>query len=294
MGWCCPPGKTVPKGVSLRARLLIVELARGDVDLPTLSALQQAARAGELAQAMAGFLQWLAGRMDDLKASLPDKVRALRDKTLAEGWAVSHPRAAEMHASLFVGAGLFLARYAVEIGALTAEEANTTLNRYSAALKEALQRQGDFVKESDEGERFLALLRAALSSGRAHLADSNTQGPPDVRAHGWGWRGAPDNPDDKGLMRAMGDGIGWVCAKAGQAWLNPDAAYAAAQGLAREQGETLTTSAPSLWRMFQERGWLAAVESSKSGKPRTTVKRTIAGTEKRCLVLSAQLFEDCE
>lgn len=284
-------GEDVPKGVSLRARLLIVELARGDVDLARLSALQQAARDGELAQAMAGFLQWLAGRMDDLKASLPDKVRALRDKTLAEGWATSHPRAAEMHASLFVGAGLFVARYAVEIGAMTAEEAGGILNHYSVALRAALERQGDFVKESDEGERFLALLRAALSSGRAHLADSNTQGAPDVRPHGWGWRGAPDKPDDQ---RAMGDCIGWVSAKLGQAWLNPDAAYAAAQELARAQGETLTTSAPSLWRMFQERGWLASVEPSKSGKPITTVKRVIGGNSKRCLVLSAPLLESVE
>jgi hypothetical protein len=50
-------GGDVPKGHSLRARLLVVEVERDDVDVARLTRCQQRAAAGLYAQAMAGYLQ---------------------------------------------------------------------------------------------------------------------------------------------------------------------------------------------------------------------------------------------
>ena len=62
-----------PSGQSLRARLLVVEVTPGDIDTAVLSRIQRDAGDGVLATAMAGYVQWLAPRIDDLRRTLPDR-----------------------------------------------------------------------------------------------------------------------------------------------------------------------------------------------------------------------------
>src|SRR5262249_6141580 len=52
-------GEDVPRGQSLRARLLVMELAPGELDWARLTACQGDAAAGLYAQALAGYLRWL-------------------------------------------------------------------------------------------------------------------------------------------------------------------------------------------------------------------------------------------
>lgn len=59
-------GEDVPRGHSLRARLWTVEIKRRDVNLQILSELQQMATDGALAMVMAGYIEWLAGRIDEI------------------------------------------------------------------------------------------------------------------------------------------------------------------------------------------------------------------------------------
>ena len=73
-------GEDIPSGQSLRARMLVLELAPGDVDTDVLSRAQQDAGGGVLAKAMAGYLQWLAPRVDELRRRLAERQRALRDE----------------------------------------------------------------------------------------------------------------------------------------------------------------------------------------------------------------------
>jgi hypothetical protein len=55
-------GKDVPRGQSLRGRLLICHLDRGALDWTALTSAQQRADGGHYAQALAGFVIHLAGR----------------------------------------------------------------------------------------------------------------------------------------------------------------------------------------------------------------------------------------
>ena len=52
-------GEEVPRGQSIRARLLIVNVAPGDVDPATLSECQRAGQQGQLAASVGGFLCWV-------------------------------------------------------------------------------------------------------------------------------------------------------------------------------------------------------------------------------------------
>jgi hypothetical protein len=61
-------GEEVPRGHSLRARLLIVQVAPEDVNREILTQCQNAGLTGQLAAAMGGFLVWVAGQYEELQA----------------------------------------------------------------------------------------------------------------------------------------------------------------------------------------------------------------------------------
>src|SRR5262249_11974368 len=69
-------GEEVPRGQSLRARLVILEVARGDIDRVRLTACQRDAAAGLYAMAMAGYLHWVAPRYEQIK----ERLRQERDE----------------------------------------------------------------------------------------------------------------------------------------------------------------------------------------------------------------------
>jgi len=63
-------GEERPSGESLIARMLLVEVTPGDIDPKRLSACQRDAAGGLYAQAMAGYIQWLAPRLDQVRAEM--------------------------------------------------------------------------------------------------------------------------------------------------------------------------------------------------------------------------------
>lgn len=283
-------GEDLPKGQSLLGRLLILELTRADVDTTTLTRLQNAADAGQLAGFMAAYLQWLAPRLDDLKKQFPQTVTHLRNAAIRDGLASSHPRAPEIYANLVAGAEL-LFDFLTDAGALDSETSSGTLLDIERYLQGAFTEQGAYQHEQDETERFLDLLRASFASGNAHIACRLNQGPPPSRPHAWGWRSdAVDLNGDK-IHKPVGDCIGWYCDKQREVWLEQNAAFAVAQRLAKTQGDTILLSAAGLWRRMNERGAILATETRPNGTKQLTVKRMIGGRAKRVMVLSADLIE---
>ena len=193
-GMLISTGEEIPSGQSLRARLLVLELTPGDITAVALSSAQAAATNGLLAAAMAGYLCWLASRIDDLKAALPERRRTLRD-TLAQG--IDHRRTPDVAASLIVGWEIFL-RFAEESGAISRIDADALLSRVRAAVTDSADVQRAHQAGEEPARRFLALLAAAISSGRAHLADADSGTHPNDAAS-WGWQlHAVDSGQDRG------------------------------------------------------------------------------------------------
>ncbi len=90
-------GEDIPRGQSLRARALILELSPGDIDLARLTRAQTEASEGRFAQAMAGYVQWLAPQIENLKAETPERLRGLRAR--AREHPVYHDRTPDIVAS---------------------------------------------------------------------------------------------------------------------------------------------------------------------------------------------------
>jgi hypothetical protein len=73
-------GEEVPRGHSLRARLLIVEIGPGHVDRARLNQCQRAGQQGNLSAAMGAFLGWIASQYEELQWRLQTRARELRSK----------------------------------------------------------------------------------------------------------------------------------------------------------------------------------------------------------------------
>lgn len=267
-------GEDVPRGESLRARMLVLELSPGSLDWERLSGAQKDAARGLYAQAMAGFVKWLAARYDAVQAGLKDETSELRQQACQSA---AHRRTPDIVANLAVGLRYYLA-FAQEAGALTAGEADALWERGWQALGQAAALQSGHQAAEEPTRRFLELLAAAIASGRAHVAGPDG-GPPD-EPQAWGWRhvvvGTGDNEREE--WRPQGHLVGWVDAE--DLYLEPQASYAEAQALAREAGDTLAVSPRTLHKRLDERRLLA---SKDEGRERLTVRQTLG--ERRRAVL---------
>jgi hypothetical protein len=160
-------GEQVPRGQSLRARMLMVERRPAEVDRVVLSACQNAARKGRLAAAMGASLRWTAERYEEMQRRLRTRVRELRSLAVPSG---SHGRLRAALAELQSGWEIWL-QFAFEAGAIGSEEQVELAHRMSRALDELAAQQARNQVANGPALRFVALLKAALAGGRAHVAD---------------------------------------------------------------------------------------------------------------------------
>jgi hypothetical protein len=265
-------GEDVPPGQSLRGRILVLEVSPGDVSLARLTPHQQAAAAGRFAAALAGFIRWLASQYGELRDRLPGERAALRDRTVA---GTGSPRTPGIVADLALGLEYYLA-FAAEAGAITAAVRDDLARRCWVALGEAAAAQAAHVQAAEPCGQFLRLLAGVIASGRGHLAGPDGQAPDHPER--WGWRrvtvGGGEHSRDE--WRSQGHGVGWVDGE--DVFLEPEAAYAQAQELAREQGDGLAVSARTLWRHMDERGLLASRDGPRQ---RYTIRRRLGGHDRR-------------
>jgi hypothetical protein len=120
-------GEDLPRGQSLTARLLSLELVKEDTDPAKLTICQQNAATGKYAQTFAAFIRWLAPQYDTIRGRLAREAAALRDTVQATG---AHARTPGIIADLALGLKHFLA-FALEAGALTQAEVDTLKRRAS-------------------------------------------------------------------------------------------------------------------------------------------------------------------
>lgn len=246
-------GECDPRRRSALGRSLIIEFTPGMINFDNLKRCHDAACAGHYAMTISCYAKYLAapGRLDARRQEL---------RRLASGYQAAalkhtpgcHPRQAEAVAELIAAWRLFLG-FAVAQGALTRNRADAHVDKVRGQLFDLLAVQASIQTESDPGEIFLDLVRSLLASKRAVLnATDGTMPPVDIAgACGWerveistkvgpvrDWQPAP------GSAR-----IGWV--DDDHVYLDPAAAYAAAEKLARETRQVLGTQRQTLARLAE-------------------------------------------
>ena len=265
-------GEDVPKGQSLRARLSVIHIREGDVDWDLLSRLQRDAEKGHFAQAMSGYIQWLAQRYATLRSEFKSRVAEIRGE---RGDPEKHRRTSDIEAQLLVAMGHFL-DFAQEVGAVHADERERLWQRAFRAIRELADSQVDQRSDSEPAQRFISLVSSAISTQRVHVANQ-WGGPPDDPSS-WGWRRVASNlqvqDENADLWLPQGKLIGWLDGE--ELYLDPNSAFAEVQRLARQQDEPMTVTLQSLGRRLDERGLLASTER-RGNKRSMKVRRTLQG-----------------
>jgi hypothetical protein len=275
-GMILSTGEDVPRGESLRARLLVLQVAQGDIHLSALTPYQVAAARGDYAQAMSAYIRWLAPQYEAIRGRIAQERAELRDRAVSLG---GHARTPGIVADLALGWKYFL-DFAVEVGAITqAERDQTAKSVWQALLASAGQQEAEIAAQ-DPAARFLELLASCVASCRAYVADRLGDAPDEACA--WGWRSETVGVGDKAetRLRPQGKQLGWLDNE--DLYLDPDASYAEVQRLAEEHGDRIPLSSRQLQKRLKERGLLVSMEKGKN-----VTRRTLQGRERCVLHLRA-------
>jgi hypothetical protein len=262
-------GEQVAPGRSIRARLLVVEVGPGEVDRTALSNCQRAGQEGQFTVAMGEYLKWIAGRYEELQERQTSRVQQIRRE--GRGRSI-HARLPTALAELQSGWEIFLA-FAVNAAAIGMKERQELEDRMERALAEVAERQAKYQLGSDPASMFICLLKTALSSGHAHVAE-RAGGTPQGNATVCGWRHEPNGQ----RFVPQGARIGWIDGE--DLFLEPAISFKAAQALGG--AETLQVSEQTLRRRLHDRGLLASIDP---GREMLTVRRTLAGRPRQVLHL---------
>jgi hypothetical protein len=273
-------GEDVPKGHSIRARLVLVEITRNDIEKTLLDKCQQHGSDGLYAAALRAYIEWLAPRIEAVQHGLHEEVSQLRD-VLHEG--DRHRRTSSNTAQLLIGWKYFL-QFAAEAGCIDSSERDDVLRHVTAALKELAAKQEEHHKDADPTALFPRLLEACLTSGRAYVAGPDG-GPPD-NPRSWGWSALPGEAPE---WRPNGAGIGWLDGE--DLYLNPESAHAAAQTLAKASGESLPVTTMTLGKRLKDKGLLLTTDETRK---RNTVRRVLQGKRREVWHVGADSFLSCE
>ncbi len=267
-------GEDSPRGQSLRARLLILEVDPSDIDWARVGICQRSAADGVYARTLAGFIRWLAPRYDQVRSGLPARIRDFRSAAYTSNL---HRRVPEIVANLAIGLASFL-EFAHQAGAFTVEQCEEYWATWWASLMEPAAKQAKHQAATEPARRFLTLLGAALSSGQAHLSDEEGNAPVDPDA--WGWRRHTSTLAGYSVdeWHPQGPRVGWI--DADNVYLDPEAAYGAAQQLGARTGEPLLISSQTLRKRLKEQKFLASVDEATGT---LTVRRKHAGQQRRVL-----------
>ncbi len=273
-GMIVSTGEDVPRGQSLRARLLVSEVSPGDLNWEALTESQRAASEGLFAEAMAGYIQWIAGRYDEIHEHMHRRSLELRSQAHRSG---RHRRTADIVARLGAAWATFL-DFAASCGATTAQERAELWQRGWDALGEAAEAQSQHQAASEPTTRFLELLRSAISSKRAHVASTEGFEPSQPDAWGWQLRTTGSGDYERTIWEPQGPRVGWT--KGQDLYLDPDAAFEAAQAAGQRGGDVLAITPTTLAKRLHERGLLKSIEESHS-----TLKIRVTAESKRVAVL---------
>jgi hypothetical protein len=263
-------GEDIPSGHSIRARLLILEVVKGDISTLMLTECQRAAAAGLYAEAMGAFIRWVAADYEAKQSALAARIKALRLRAMQ---GAQHARTPEMVASLQAGFEVLL-QFAQACGAVDAAERVGLESRCWNALVQSSHAQAKHQGTSEPAAHFVALIRTVLASGRGHLAGRDGKEP-------------AQTPEACGYRRSdyrlwpQGDCIGWV--DGDDVYLESTASYRAAQAAGRETSEMIPVGEQVLRKRLKEKGFLVSVDTKRET---LTVRRTCSGSMKDVLHFS--------
>lgn len=163
-GMCIVTGELFPNMAESRtARALIIEIARGDIDLQLLSKIQE--NKEQLSFCMKEYIQYIIENYKDIKKNCRSKFIQYRNKANQE---FAHGRIPEIIASEYMGIQLFL-EFANSKDAITNEEMEKLKELSWNSLITAAQKQNIKTKENRTDNMFFRGVQELFASKKIYL-----------------------------------------------------------------------------------------------------------------------------
>jgi Bifunctional DNA primase/polymerase, N-terminal len=279
-------GEDIPKGHSLRARIFIIELEPGTINLDKLTILQNNAGSGMFAKCLSGYVYWLAKTHPNKIEKIDDDIQSMRQEAYEEGM---HRRVPDIVANLALGLKYFL-DYAIDSKAIRISEKEKIWAEWWATLCKAGQHQDEHHRANNPALRFLELLSTAISSGKAHIASLDGEHPL-KNPEAWGWREKVIGTGEyqRCEWQERGERIGWVHRE--NLFLDPDASLSVVQKVGREIGDQLSITPKTLNKRLKEERLLKAVDFTRET---LTVRKTLEGRQRNVLCLDINSLSPLE
>ena len=246
-------GEIPPIGQSLRGRMCLRKVRRGDIPKKWLDVAQKNARDGVYARVMSAFIKWLAPRMDTINLAKMEEY--WRDNLSLQLNKDTYARTAANLAECYSGFALFVG-FMVQSGVIYHGSAKELRKRCRIALVDVGTAQENYIKQEEPTDQFIEMLKGAIGGGFGFILDSEYE--------------------------KNEAGFGGACMgyrNADKVWLIGRQAYRAAFEFAKRTGVDLGKEA-DLWAALADKGMIT---KEKSTRRNSVPRRVTTGTKSKQL-----------
>lgn len=267
-GLAIATGEDLLTGESSVARILMEELFVDDIDLTLLTELQN--QADLLAQAMAGYIEYIRVNMDSITETIEKLFPKLRQKFLGKH---VHGRISESVAWLCIGLK-FALKFARHVKAIDKVTFDRIYKQGKEIFSELAMKQNRMIQAERPAERFVAILKELIRSKQARVDQINNA-----------------------AKKEYGTLIGYQ--DADYYYLFPEVTYNLIAEFVAERKEKFNTSSSILWKRLADAGYIRVEEEQKGNgevKVNNTIKKKLPdGSRDRVLhVKKAAIVQEFE
>ena len=264
-GMCIVTGESFPAFAESRtARALIIEMARGDIDLQLLSRIQS--EKDKLSYCMKGYIQYLIDNQDKIQKNCKAKFIEYRNKANQN---LAHGRIPEIIASEYIGIELFY-EYAKEKGVITDEKMKKLKEDAWRILMEVAIKQSSKTEDNRTDNMFFSAVQELLASNKIYLKS---------------YKNYMREPDE-----SLSTLVGYYDENKERCYLIPNVIFNEVVKFYGVQGVKFPGNAVSTWKYLKEAGRLFPGE-----KDRNTTRKSINGKLKTMIEVNAKdIFGEIE
>lgn len=264
-GMCIVTGESFPSFAESRtARALIIEMARGDIDLQLLSKIQS--EKDKLSYCMKGYIQYLIDNQDKIQKNCKAKFIEYRNKANQN---LAHGRIPEIIASEYIGIELFY-EYAKEKGVITDERMKKLKEDAWRILMEVAIKQSSKTEDNRTDNMFFSAVQELLASNKIYLKS---------------YKNYMREPDE-----SLSTFVGYYDENKERCYLIPNVIFNEVVKFYGVQGVKFPGNAVSTWKYLKEAGRLFPGE-----KDRNTTRKSINGKLKTMIEVNAKdIFGEIE
>lgn len=264
-GMCIVTGESFPSFAESRtARALIIEMARGDIDLQLLSRIQS--EKDKLSYCMKGYIQYLIDNQDKIQKNCKAKFIEYRNKANQN---LAHGRIPEIIASEYIGIELFY-EYAKEKGIITDERIKKLKEDAWRILMEVAIKQSSKTEDNRTDNMFFSAVQELLASNKIYLKS---------------YKNYMREPDE-----SLSTFVGYYDENKERCYLIPNVIFNEVVKFYGVQGVKFPGNAVSTWKYLKEAGRLFPGE-----KDRNTTRKSINGKLKTMIEVNAKdIFGEIE